>query len=251
MTGALTRADLSVIDGDARVSDRQLAEVLGFKAVENIQRLIQRNEEELGDYGGVFRQTVGKPRSPKGGRPEVTYFLNEEQALLVCMFARSPRAREARREIITVYQAWRRGDLYRLAVEANVIPARTGQIARGIEEIEGNPDIARMVARLPHFPIWKGQRRPDFWKDVPVRRFLAVSHRQMTLSETVRIGRARYGDRCPGMSVVGRFWQRLDTIFGPAGFAGQLAPYVCSGPGFTAAGHAGITHGSTKEANDG
>lgn len=238
----LTRDDLSVIEGDARISDRRIAKQLGYNEVENLQRLIQRNEEELSSYGVILRQAVGKfgegtgaaisrqtdgklPRSSRG-RPEMTYLLTEEQALLVCMFARTAHAREARRQIISVFVAWRRGDIYRLAVEAQVIPSGVAKTARGIETIEQDADLLQFIARLPHLPIWIGERRPDFWKDIPVRKYLTAAHRQMTIPETVRIGRIRFGERCPGRSVIGRYWVRLDRFLGPKAFAAGMAPQL-------------------------
>ena len=123
----LTRDDLSVIEGDARISDKRIANQLGYAGKKHLHQIIKRHLDELSDYGqvflhteakplskGVFRQTDAKPSSSKGGRPEVTYLLNEDQALLICMFARTAKAREARRHIIEVFKAWRRGDFYTL-----------------------------------------------------------------------------------------------------------------------------------------
>lgn len=41
----------------------------------------------------------------------MAYYLNEEQALLICMFSRTPKAAAVRREVILVFTAGRRGDL--------------------------------------------------------------------------------------------------------------------------------------------
>ena len=49
---ALTRDDLSVIEGDARISDARLMEVLGHKHRKDVHELIRRNMSELGSRGG-------------------------------------------------------------------------------------------------------------------------------------------------------------------------------------------------------
>jgi phage anti-repressor protein len=46
-----------------------------------------------------------------GGRPTSAFYLNEEQALLICMFARTDKAKQVRTEVIRVFTAWRRGNL--------------------------------------------------------------------------------------------------------------------------------------------
>jgi phage anti-repressor protein len=103
--GALTVSDLTVVDGGARISDAKLMEALGFGRIDELRRLIQRHREELEAYGailqieGVSRQSDGKIGR---GRPTLTYMLTEEQALLVCMFARTEKAAAARRMIIEV-----------------------------------------------------------------------------------------------------------------------------------------------------
>ena len=56
----------------------------------------------------MFCATVAQT-SPKGGRPTLEYWLNEAQALLVCMFSRTDQAARVRRELVEVFMAWRRG----------------------------------------------------------------------------------------------------------------------------------------------
>lgn len=61
--------------------------------------------DELVSHGEVF--SVVEKTSPLGGRPGTEFWLNEPQSLLICMFARTDRAAEARTEIIRVFMAWR------------------------------------------------------------------------------------------------------------------------------------------------
>lgn len=214
----LSHKDLSVIEGDARVSDAHVSDVLGYKSKRHIQRQIARNIEELSSYGEVLRQTDAKPHSPVGGRPSNTYFLNEEQALLLCMFSRTERAAQARRQIIEVFLAWRRGEL-----EPRPSIPETGLnaiLAASTKRVQHTTDLLRslnalneaggIVTIVAHLPIWPSSRRPDWWHDLEVRDFLTKSHRQMSCVRAVAAGKRLYGSRCPSKTTVCEYWLRLD-----------------------------------------
>ncbi|MET4689186.1 hypothetical protein [Sinorhizobium fredii] len=72
------------------------------------QNIIRANQAELEAHGNLphVRANTGKR-----GRPSVFFYLNEEQALLVCMFSPTERASQVREEVIEVYMAYRRGHL--------------------------------------------------------------------------------------------------------------------------------------------
>lgn len=108
----LSERCLTVIEGAALIADSHVQQVLGYGRINDLHRVIRKNEDELGSYGGVFCQTGKKPPAgSKGGRPTVAYFLTEERALLVCIFSRTPKAAEARRLIVEVFMRWRRSQL--------------------------------------------------------------------------------------------------------------------------------------------
>ena len=107
MALSITSTDLNLFDDEPRVLDLRLAEALGFGKTMNIRQLIKRNEPELGQYGEVF--CTAQKTSPAGGRPGLEYWLNEAQALLVCMFSRTDQAARVRRELVELFMAWRRG----------------------------------------------------------------------------------------------------------------------------------------------
>jgi hypothetical protein len=112
MSAALIKLeDLRVIaQGDEpRIQDWKLALALGFKAPRQIRELIERYRAELERYGGLSCRTTNP--GPLGGRPATEYWLNEAQAILICMRSDAPRAADVRQEVITVYQVWRRGEL--------------------------------------------------------------------------------------------------------------------------------------------
>ena len=89
-------------DGELRLSDLRLGERLGFERPRVIRELISRNETELRSYGALATR-YGKSR----GQPFKEYRLNEAQALLICMFARTDKAAQVRKEVTAVYLALR------------------------------------------------------------------------------------------------------------------------------------------------
>lgn len=219
----LTRDDLSVIEGDARVSDRRLAEALGFSRHNDVHRLIKSRWDELADFGEVFCFTAKNP-STKGGRPTQTYYLNEHQAVALCMWADTAKAREARMQIVEVFVAWRRGDLYALEAKhqrgADILrPAPKDAFEAGADRASASlrylrnlSGIEEFLRELTHLPIWseKVSKRPRWWHDLEVREYLTVTHRQMQLLQVEAEGRRLFGARCPGKSAIHSYWQRLD-----------------------------------------
>lgn len=213
----LDRSDLQVIEGDARVSCRRLAEVLGYTRIDSLHRLIRQRMGDLEDFGGVFCFTAKNP-SPKGGRPITTYLLNEHQATALCLWAETPKARGARRLIVEVFTAWRRGEMPppaplraagedRLEALARRIEAVAAQVAalRGIGEASG--ELTRVL------PFRSG-RRPDWWGNRALRGFVTEAHRQMTLAACVAECRGRFG-QAPSVSALQRYWALLDRTLGP------------------------------------
>lgn len=218
----LTRDDLSVIEGEARVSCRRLAEVLGYKYVKNVHALIDRHFDELGDFGEVFT-FEGKNPSAKGGRPQKAHLLNEHQAVALCMWASTAKAREARMQIVEVFVAWKRGDLYTLEAmrQRGSDPLRTApdrtkfavaadHAETVLRQLRALSEGDAFLAEVTHLDIWPSSRRPRWWHDIEVREFLTISHRQMSTVECARVGRIHYGSRCPGKSAVGDYWLKLD-----------------------------------------
>ena len=184
---ALRLVDVAVIDDDEpRILDLRIAERLGFTEPRAIRKLIRRHKGELGRHGGLG-QHVPNP-GPQGGRPSREYWLNEAQAILICMKSETPLAEDIRAEIVTVFQAYRHGRLVPASpLTADVIGAvfdqRLAPVHRKldehsliIKEIGGN--VVRVERRLDDI--------------VPRREFSARSERQFI--ETVR---QQYGGCCP------------------------------------------------------
>ncbi|MCW4115678.1 hypothetical protein NPA31_011955 [Aurantimonas sp. MSK8Z-1] len=103
----LTVSELHIAGGEPRVRDLVLAERLGFGRPSSIRVLIERNKSELQAYGSLHQ--IDANPGKQGGRPSKAYWLNEPQALLICMFSRTPLAADVRRQVIEVFMAWRQG----------------------------------------------------------------------------------------------------------------------------------------------
>ena len=102
----LISSDLATIANEPRVQDLRLAEALGFDRPRVIRELIERNRPEIEGYGGLPCRTANP--GALGGRPGREYHLNEPQALLICMFSRTPNAAAVRKNLIEVFMQWRR-----------------------------------------------------------------------------------------------------------------------------------------------
>lgn len=103
-------ADLNVdIDSEPRVLDVVLGERLGMSQPLDVRRTIRSNERELRLYGGLPHRRANPGN--RGGRPGTAYYLNEPQALLICMFSNTAKAAEVRKMLIDVFMEYRCGKL--------------------------------------------------------------------------------------------------------------------------------------------
>lgn len=107
--GASCALTLHTLGNEQRILDTDLAEALGFSQPRQVRELILRNKPELQTLGSLSQATTNP--GPLGGRPATAYYLNEEQALLVCMFSRTVNAQAVRRQVIDTFMAVRRGQL--------------------------------------------------------------------------------------------------------------------------------------------
>lgn len=104
---ALAITDLNTtINHEPRVLDLLLAKRLGFERPRAIRQIIERNLPELEMHGSLATQR-GKSR----GQEFTEYWLSEGQALAVCALSRTPQAAAIRHQLITVFMAYRRGQL--------------------------------------------------------------------------------------------------------------------------------------------
>lgn len=210
----MERGALKVINGDARIADTHIQQALGYARIDGLHRLIQRHEDELRDFGEVFRHAAENPAG-KGGRPTLTYYLNEHQATAVCLWANTAKARAGRKVIVEVFTAWRKGQLESFAGSAKQDPFaraadRTGNARDQLQALAEMPQLAREIT---HLPIWKNGRRPPWFSNLELRSFLTECHRQMTLAACSAEAERRFGVRVSA-SGLQRFWAQLDRATG-------------------------------------
>lgn len=71
------------------------------------------------------------------------------------------------------------------------------------------PDLHAMEAALG--PFFGNGRRPNFWPDAEVRRFVFEAHRQMTIETCRAVCAEKFGpSRTPSKSALSRFWCVVD-----------------------------------------
>jgi hypothetical protein len=91
--------EVTPINEEPRVLDTALAEALGMIVPRIVRTVIQANAAELESFGKLLSQpTVSGKRGPIAN----AFYLNEEQALLVCLLSRTERAKQVRAEVIRV-----------------------------------------------------------------------------------------------------------------------------------------------------
>jgi phage regulator Rha-like protein len=98
---------LTPINGEPRVHDLHLAERLGFAEPRAIRKIIKRNEAKLLSFG--TRSTVS--RVTVTGQPSEEYYLNQRQAIFICMKSETERAFDVQVEIVRVFDAYLNGEL--------------------------------------------------------------------------------------------------------------------------------------------
>ena len=98
---------LTPINGEPRVHDLLLAERLGFAEPRAIRKIIKRNEAKLLNFG--TRSTVS--RVTITGQPSEEFYLNQKQAIFVCMKSETDRAFDVQAEIVRVFDAYLTGGL--------------------------------------------------------------------------------------------------------------------------------------------
>jgi len=97
---------LTPINGEPRVKDLSLAERLGFDRPVNVRNLIKRNVPKLEAFGPLFTME----RVINGGQAR-EFYLNQKQAIFICMKSETDRAFDVQAEIVRVFDAYLNGAL--------------------------------------------------------------------------------------------------------------------------------------------
>jgi len=95
-------------DGEARISDVELAERIGYADVKDFRALIRRHKDTLGQFG--FLRTV-RGNSDGRGRPTFGFMLNEQQSIFVVAKCDMPMAVAITVEVVKAFVAYRRGTI--------------------------------------------------------------------------------------------------------------------------------------------
>ena len=101
-----TALSLSVVEGEPRVHDLLLAEHLGFAQPRDIRKIIKRNDAKLLKFGQ--RATVARRiEGGNGTTQEIQeYYLNQKQAIFICMKSETEKAFDVQIEIVRVFDAY-------------------------------------------------------------------------------------------------------------------------------------------------
>lgn len=109
MADLISANAITEINNEPRLRDLEIAKSLGMSRPRDIRKLIDRNKAEFERYG--ICATVAQNHSGGRGRPSQEYWLNEGQALLVAALSNTPNAADVRHALITVFLAYKKGQL--------------------------------------------------------------------------------------------------------------------------------------------
>lgn len=133
----LNISDLNTtVNHEPRISHIRLARALGVAEHRAILRLIGRNREELERYGAISVTVTENTDVIGRGRPGKTLWLNEPQALLICIRSDAARAPAVRQAVISIFMDWRRGrdGVVLSEPEMMLLAAYRHAVARGVQD---------------------------------------------------------------------------------------------------------------------
>jgi hypothetical protein len=174
---------LTPIGGEPRIHDLQLAEHLGFERPVKIRDMIKRNEAKLLKFG--ILPTVGKIHEA-AGRPTAEYFLNQKQAIFVCMKSETEKAFDVQIEIVRVFDAYLNGEM---KCAPPVLPPTAPELVSATDM----QNLTRLVWLTTHWfrqqgsfvrAVWKAMRSAT---GVPAPQRFQVQHIPLLAAEIRRI----------------------------------------------------------------
>jgi hypothetical protein len=154
--------DLVVHAGEPRISDIKLGEMLGFDRTLSVRVLIKRHAAELRTHGPLHQVDAMVEIGSGAFRKTLEYWLNEAQALLICMFARTEKAAQIRAQIIAVFTAWRRGELDQKRFERGQAPVLIEQ-----EHLRAVEVCLRMAGKDAAYAMWHRLGLPEIPRPEP------------------------------------------------------------------------------------
>lgn len=93
--------NLKNVNGEMLIHDLELAENLEFERPRSIRNLIRANLKKLNKFNVCYAvaRTVGE----QGGRPAMEYYLNQKQAIFICMKSETEKAFDVQADIVRLY----------------------------------------------------------------------------------------------------------------------------------------------------
>lgn len=144
-------------DGEPRIRDLDLAEMLGYERPHEIRRLIERHRDRLGLFVTMTKS--------HGGRPGVEHWLTERQALFVTTQSRTERSADISMLLVDAFLAVRQQlahdeqalkTIPRRLIEALLLPKPSTEWERMFQ-----PSLVRALCEL-HGIKWASGSHPRF-----------------------------------------------------------------------------------------
>lgn len=98
---------MAMVEDEPRVHDLALGERIGLASPVEIRNLVERNRGKLLRYGIIAERPIG--RTGRGGRAGRAFWLNEGQALVVCVLSSASPSVVTLRQVMGAFAAWRDG----------------------------------------------------------------------------------------------------------------------------------------------
>lgn len=189
-------------DGIRRWRDLDIAEWLGFETPHKIRHLIDRHLKELRRHGVL--STLDETPDPTGGRPSQAYWINFQQALVVCTLSRTPRAEDVRTVMIQVFSQVVNGDIATAPrMELRALEVAADRIVAPI--LKEQREFHQQVNEFHQQMIGRMDRQDGDIANVKrevIEIKQAVGSRRFNLTDKTRhthiaIIESRFGGRCP------------------------------------------------------
>ncbi|MES0335240.1 MAG: hypothetical protein SFH39_02610 [Candidatus Magnetobacterium sp. LHC-1] len=107
-TSLLSPQDIQNVNGEYCLSSEQIAQGLGYPSVYGIHNIYNRHKDELEPY----RFSIKSIEKPLGGRP--SYLYTEEGIYIICMLARTAKAKEFRKQVAAILKVLRQRQIMEL-----------------------------------------------------------------------------------------------------------------------------------------
>ncbi|MBN1839746.1 MAG: Rha family transcriptional regulator [Campylobacterales bacterium] len=132
---------LEFVEGEARVSHDLIAKGMGLDAI-SVRKLIDAHSEDFESFGVLSFEMTKPPEGSSGGRPQTTYYLNEQQATLAMTYMRnSEQARAFKMALVRAFYAMKsklEGGMVGGGNALELLAASQKQLAEGFTVMAGS-----------------------------------------------------------------------------------------------------------------